>query len=1705
MTTLTSTELAELEAFIPATLNDFKTAYFLAKAGSVATPAEEYYSYLSSKGFAYGDSALAVVLNSTRKARIANGYAERTAAEHVDLSYESDAWLEVQWELMRGDHQLRVANLGDDLSFQDQLDNHAAAHLAVGAPVETFTSHVPLSQIAEYDPVLAEAVWQEIIDQDGFKDSWFEDGLKLGFTANINANQPFNEVMADYADQLAWGWRLGVTIAFDIAAVDLAALCNDYGQDFEDSVVAFQDLVTDLFGAGEPEAASWVDALAAAAAAASGGQLLPEWIEAIVSGWNNATAVSSPLVLDLDGDGVELTTFNAATTATFFDLDNNGIASQTAWVGADDGLLSRDLNANGVIDDASELFGTATVDGFAILSELDSNDDLVIDTNDAAWGDLRVWHDADVNALTGAGELVTLSSLGIESISLSGVTPSTSTISGNPISHTSTYTLTGGSTRAIVDAWFVHDEMNTHASEDYQVDLRTLFLPTLRGFGSLGDLHVAMSANGTLLDLVKQFVLDWSWDRLAESAALDHDVEDILHEWADLTGVSPTSRGPNVDARHLEFLEAFFGDDFYQVQRYSQDPFTAAGAMIEAAWDDLLVVLKASLILQSGAGDIFQNTAVYNPWSGDFEGTKTLSQTAIAGLVANATASGVNTLEYWKEVWKFVNAVKGADNVTATEEGWLDQALDDSGLMEIWDDLAPPAPSLDEHLIGTTGVDTLAGNGGDDLIEAGAGADTLDGGTGNDELWGEAGNDTLTGGAGGDLLYGGADNDTYVFGEGDDFIHDTGGTADKIVLAAGIVPADLTFYRVNNANLLIAIAGGGSIEILGHHFNPSYRIETIEFNDPGDGTINLTSPLSLQTHGTDDADNLEDAPLGANDTIYGYGGDDYIEGGSGTDTIDGGSGNDELRGGADNDTYIFSPGFDTIHDGTGTDTLVIPDGYGAGDLSLVVRPGNPGYQDLVVFVEGLGQAIIKQQFHATSASFFETISFANGTDASIDLATYEYTIEGTDSAETLTGTQRSDMIYGEGGDDTINAQADDDTAYGGLGNDTINGEGDNDVLYGEDGTDTLNGGDGDDDLYGGADNDNLSGGNGNDFLDGGAGTDTLNGGAGVDIYALHSTIGVDSITDINGNGGGVLVQGGLTLGQLTIYRKVEGSAQDLIIEANPTNYVVLNDWFSTSLGELEFLYIEGGSTYSLRGSTLILNGAGSFYSYGTESADTFTSLGSTIQPTPFAQVMYGYGGNDAMSGGSGDDTMYGGNDNDGLTGGSGADTLDGGAGSDTHTGEAGNDTYIASAGLDTITDTSGTDKLVYYAGLDPAALTYTVNGNNAKFTVAAGTDEITINLQNQSAIIDSIEFADGYVVNSAAFIGWTKGTSASATHTGSSGNNTIVGNGGSDTLNGVGGNDTLIANTGADTLDGGTGNDTLYAGAGNDTLIGGDNDDVLYAGADDDSLAGGNGNDALHGGAGNDTATFASASGGVTANLATGSASGQGTDTMTGIENLTGSGHNDTLTGDSGANALNGGNGNDTIVGGAGDDTIDGGSGTDTADYSSAGSGVAVDLTAGTSSGAGNDTLAGMEKVIGSAYADTLTGDGIGNELKGGAGNDQISGEGGLDDLYGEDGADVFLLESASAFANVDVIKDFDTTENDVIDISDVLDTHFDPMTDNIIDFVQITTNGANSELRVDTTGTATFGAGTLIATIEGVTGLTDEAALVTSGHLLAA
>jgi Ca2+-binding RTX toxin-like protein len=141
---------------------------------------------------------------------------------------------------------------------------------------------------------------------------------------------------------------------------------------------------------------------------------------------------------------------------------------------------------------------------------------------------------------------------------------------------------------------------------------------------------------------------------------------------------------------------------------------------------------------------------------------------------------------------------------------------------------------------------------------------------------------------------------------------------------------------------------------------------------------------------------------------------------------------------------------------------------------------------------------------------------------------------------------------------------------------------------------------------------------------------------------------------------------------------------------------------------------------------------------------------------------------------------------------------------------------------------------------------------------------------------------------------------------------TITGTQGNDSLTGTPGPDVICGLAGRDRIDGNGGGDTLLGGSGNDLLTGG------------------GGNDALDGGDGVDAAAFRTAPNGVTVNLLTNSASGQGADSLTGIERVVGSRFADLITGNEAVNGLSAGGGGDEVHGKSGNDNVNGGSGNDT-------------------------------------------------------------------------------------------------------------------------------------------------------------------------------
>ena len=865
-----------------------------------------------------------------------------------------------------------------------------------------------------------------------------------------------------------------------------------------------------------------------------------------------------------------------------------------------------------------------------------------------------------------------------------------------------------------------------------------------------------------------------------------------------------------------------------------------------------------------------------------------------------------------------------------------------------------------ENLYGSNRDDHLTGNDGNNILNGWTGNDTLSGGLGNDNLNGETGNDRLDGGDGDDSLDGGTGDDTMVGGNGNDiyYVRETGDVVTE-------TNADTTT--------------GGIYDRVYSYLSTYTLPANVEY-----GHIQLTTG---NITGTTLSNGLW-ASLG-NNTLDGLDGNDWVyysvgavtgtngvtvslaitteqdTGGSGTDTLlnienlYGSNNNDNFTGNDGDNNFYGDGGNDTLSGGLGNDNL----NGGTGNDSLDGGAGNDtldgqGNTDTATYLSA-GAAVTVSLAITTAQN---TVGWGTDTLSNIE------NLSGSNFADNLTGNTSNNVLIGNNGNDTLD---------------------------GADGDDTLDGGDGDDRLTGGLGNDSLIGGIGWDVLDGGTGNDTMvgggGGGGGSDIYYVRDAgdvvIPTDSGTDID--------QVFSYLSAYTLGANIEIGYIQSSTAANITGNELNNDLYPgqgnnildgmAGINTVNYFFATSDVTVSLD-ITSAQNTGGS----GTDTLLNFHN----ISGSNFADNLTGNTSNNSLSGRDG---------NDRLTGGLGNDRLNGGAGVDRF---VFNTTPNATSNLDVVDDfLSGTDKLVFNNNVFSVltALGTLPAGNlrsGADITTAADADDFLIyntttkalyyDADGSTATIAPIQIAT--LTNVATLL--PSDIEIEGNITGTTGNDILTGTTGNDTLLGLAGNDNLNGGTGNDSLNGGTGNDTLDGGAGNDTLDGFED---------------------------TDTATYLSASAAVTVSLAITSAQntvGWGTDTLSNIENLSGSNFADNLTGNTSINVLignngndtlNGGEGNDTMRGGEGNDAIIGGNGIDVADHSSATSNTVLELgrsKAAKDGQGGADTLAGIENLKGGAFNDIMVGDNNANVLEGENGEDILYGSGGNDTLYGGDGDD---------------------------------------------------------------------------------------------------
>lgn len=122
-----------------------------------------------------------------------------------------------------------------------------------------------------------------------------------------------------------------------------------------------------------------------------------------------------PLVINFDAPASSLTS-----TSFSFDLNADGTKEDISFTGQGSGFLALDANADGKINDGSELFGTGDVNGFAELAKYDNDDNKWIDENDEIFNKLKIWT-RDEN---GEDQLISLKQAGVGAIYLGSTSAS---------------------------------------------------------------------------------------------------------------------------------------------------------------------------------------------------------------------------------------------------------------------------------------------------------------------------------------------------------------------------------------------------------------------------------------------------------------------------------------------------------------------------------------------------------------------------------------------------------------------------------------------------------------------------------------------------------------------------------------------------------------------------------------------------------------------------------------------------------------------------------------------------------------------------------------------------------------------------------------------------------------------------------------------------------------------------------------------------------------------------------------------------------------------------------------------------------------------------------------------------------------------------------------------------------------------------------
>ena len=942
--------------------------------------------------------------------------------------------------------------------------------------------------------------------------------------------------------------------------------------------------------------------------------------------YEEAEHITSPLILDLNRDGVVGTT--ALQNGVYFDHDGSGYKEKTGWVSQQDGLLVLDKNNSQNIESGQELFGNYTtlengqfaLNGFDALAAYDLNQDGVIDVSDDIYTHLQVWQDSNQDGQVDAGELKLLQEQEIQHINLSYTQRNNVDAQGNIHKQLGKFVWSDGTEGKIDDVWFKIDTLNSQVDKNKIIIVSDIIqaLPDIQQFGNVDSLHQAMAkdSTGVLQQLVEQFV---ETDSLTLRQKL---ITDIIYQWTEVTDLPAHERGMYWDDRHLYALEKIMGHEYHSSadpERTLQVGNNQAYAL-EQAWKLLQQKIYDQLYIQIELPQIFnhiqivqKNNAIETDLNQLYLYIKQQSITEIVELY-DVLSRGPQLFHDIQNGLKQIASTSIhpdlIDQIFWTQEDIKNQGLigtDSDEHISGYEDRNDViygkfgqdvlyGRSGSDQLYGDGGDDQLYGDGGDDLLYGSDGDDLLYGGDGDDMLSAGDGNDLLSGGEGNDNLDGGYGMNTYIFnhGDGQDTIQsvylDENSKMIETYIQFNVLAENVTMWSLYSTDVVIQINNTNDRLQIAGIFNENSGFKTITFADQtvwtlediknknllGDSGVNYLMGFENRDdyiYGYADIDIL--IGKSGDDFLYGGDGDDFLNAGDGNDLLNGGAGNDDLYGGYGINTYIFNhgDGQDTIQSASLDENSLLTEthillGVLPNDIELEIQYST----DLLIKIKNTDdQLLIRDIFSADS--IFKSLTFSDQSIWSLeDIKNFS-----------LIGNEQDNFIEGY--------------------------ENRNNTIYGKAGNDTLYGQNGNDQLYGGNDDDYLVGNEGNDQLYGGSGTNILIGGKGDDQYVIENSTGE-------------------------------------IIENAKEGIDTVQSSVSFTLGS----YIEN---LALVGSSAI-NGIGN-------------SLANTLK---------GNSANNTLNGGAGNDYIESGAGNDKLLGGNGKDVLNGGLGNDQYTGGTGADIVI---------------------------------------------------------------------------------------------------------------------------------------------------------------------------------------------------------------------------------------------------------------------------------------------------------------------------------------------------------------------------------------------------------------------------------------------